>query len=128
VAEAAPFGLLEQSWRRFSERMGGRRAVAVRRRHVQPGRRRRLLRGVLQLAAPVRHGRHRPFAESEITGGSYTRADPVSLGPWQSHRLPAAAPVTETPFTGAGPWLMVELPPSTRIRLRLNIRLRTRVP
>jgi hypothetical protein len=69
-----------------------------------------------------------PFAESEITGGSYTRADPVSLGPWQGHRLPAAPPVTETPFTGAGPWLTVELPPSTRIRLRLNIRLRTRVP
>jgi hypothetical protein len=69
-----------------------------------------------------------PFAESEITSGSYTSAAPAGPGPWQGHRLPAAATVTETQFTGAGPWLAVELPPSTRIRLRLNIRLRTRVP
>jgi hypothetical protein len=68
------------------------------------------------------------FAESEIDRGSYTRAGETEPGPWQAHRLPPPAAVTEAPFTGEGPWLTVELPPGTQIRLRLEIRLRTRQP
>lgn len=68
------------------------------------------------------------FAESEFMTGSYTQAVGADPGAWQSHRLPPPAAVTQMPFTGDGPWLTVDLPPSTQIRLRLALRLRTRKP
>lgn len=68
------------------------------------------------------------YAESEIARGTYTSADSPGPGPWQAHRLPSPPPAAEVPFTGDGPWLAVEIPPGTQIRLHLEIRQRTRRP
>ncbi len=68
------------------------------------------------------------FAETEIARGTYTRSPETGPGPWQAHRAPAAGPAEAVSFDGAGPWLEVRLPPSTQIRLHLELRLRTRRP
>lgn len=68
------------------------------------------------------------FAESEIVRGTYTRVPEGEPPPWQGHRLPPPRSVAELSFTGRGPWLVVELPPSSHLRLRLELRLRARTP